>query len=120
MDLRGSKFVNDLNIFKRLHNIFKLFKLFTFFQIWSTDASMHKFCACFYLDRTFKSNRYFLEKENFFQFIIEPTHIEGNLLDQAYLKDIHRSLEITAETHSKYYTDHRGLAIIIKKRNETG
>ena len=71
-----------------------------------------------YLDRTFKSTRSFLEKENYFQLIIEPTHIEGNLLDQAYLRDIHQSLEITAETHSKYYTDHKGLAIIIKKRND--
>ena len=70
-----------------------------------------------YMDKTFKSTRYFLEEENFVQFIIEPTHIEGSLLDQAYLRDIQQSLEITAETHSKYYTDHKGLALTIKKRN---
>jgi hypothetical protein len=48
--------------------------------------------------------------------ITEPTHIEGNVLDQAYLRDINGELECTAELHSKYYTDHKGHAIIVKKK----
>ena len=39
----------------------------------------------------------------------------GNLLDQAYFKDDDGLLECTAEVHSKYYTDHKGLAIIVKQ-----
>ena len=72
-----------------------------------------------YLDKTYKSTRHFLKKENFCQLIAEPTHIEGNLLDQAYLKDINKTLNITAETHSKYYTDHKALALIVEKCQAT-
>ena len=50
--------------------------------------------------------------------IVQPTHIEGNLLDQAYLRDIDGKLECTSELHSKYYTDHKGLAIMIKQKGE--
>ena len=70
-----------------------------------------------YMDKNFNATKNFLEKEKFKQLIIEPTHIEGNLLDQAYLRDTDRTLEVEAETHSKYYTDHKGLALIIKKGN---
>ena len=48
----------------------------------------------------------------------EPTHIEGNLLDQAYLRDLKGELDLTVELHSKYYTDHKGLAIIITKKGK--
>ena len=47
--------------------------------------------------------------------IQDPTHIEGNILDQAYKRDAGRIYEYSTELHSKYYTDHKGLAIIIKK-----
>ena len=47
--------------------------------------------------------------------IDEPTHIEGHLLDQAYLKDENNTLQCTIELQSKYYTDHKGLAITINK-----
>ena len=47
--------------------------------------------------------------------IDEPTHIEGHLLDQAYLKDEHDTLQCTIELQSKYYTDHKGLAITINQ-----
>ena len=70
-----------------------------------------------HMDKNFNATKSFLEKEKFKQLIIEPTHIEGNLLDQAYLRDTDRTLEVEAETHSKYYTDHKGLALIIKKGN---
>ena len=68
-----------------------------------------------YLDSSFNSTKHFLEAQNFSQLITEPTHIEGNLLDQAYFKDIDGLLECTAEVHSKYYTDHKGLAITVKQ-----
>ena len=57
-----------------------------------------------------------LEAQKFSQLISEPTHIEGHLLDQAYLQDNQANLDVTAEVHSKYYTDHKGLAIILKKK----
>ena len=37
-----------LKHFKRLLDITKLLIFFNSFQNWSTDASMHKFCACFF------------------------------------------------------------------------
>ena len=70
-----------------------------------------------HMDKTFNLTKNFLEKDKFKQLITEPTHIEGNLLDQAYWRDTNRALEVAAETHSKYYTDHKGLALIIKKGN---
>ena len=68
-----------------------------------------------YLDNSSIATKIYLERNNFSQLIKEPTHIEGHLLDQAYLRDIDGVLECTAELHSKYYTDHKGLAIIVKK-----
>ena len=56
----------------------------------------------------------FLKQNNFLQLIKEPTHIEGNLLDQAHLRDTKQVLEYSAELHSKYYTDHKALAIMVK------
>ena len=57
----------------------------------------------------------FLRQNNFVKLIDEPTHIEGNILDQAHLKDVKRTLTVTASLHSKYYTDHKGIAVIIKQ-----
>ena len=71
-----------------------------------------------YLENSSNPTRRYLEKQKFLQIISEPTHIEGNLLDQAYLRDITGELECTAELHSKYYTDHKGLAIIVKKKGK--
>ena len=69
-----------------------------------------------YLDNPYNPTRKHLEKQKFTQMILKPTHIEGNLLDQAYLRDIHGELECISELHSKYYTDHKGLAIKIKRK----
>jgi exonuclease III len=69
-----------------------------------------------YLDNFSNPTRKYLEKKKFTQMISQPTHIEGNLLDQAYLRDTQGELDCTAELHSKYYTDHKGLALIVKKR----
>ena len=82
-----------------------------------TDEKPHlvlgdlNFC---YLDNPNNPTRKYLENQRFTQIITRPTHIEGNLLDQAYLRDDHGELECTMELHSKYYTDHKGLAIIIR------
>ena len=75
------------------------------------------FNFCF-MENSSNQTRRYLEKQNFVQMISEPTHIEGNLLDQAYLRDLKGELECTAELHSKYYTDHKGLAIIINKKGK--
>ena len=58
----------------------------------------------------------FLTQNNFMNLIDKPTHIAGNVLDQAHLHDIERTLTAAATLHSKYYTDHKGIAVIIKKR----
>ena len=56
-----------------------------------------------------------MKERGFKQLIAEPTHIEGNLLDQAYLLDIKEELTAKAEVHGKYYTDHKSLNIILNK-----
>ena len=72
------------------------------------------FNFCF-LDSSSNSSRQYLRRNNFEQLIKEPTHIEGNLLDQAHLRNMKGDLRCTVQLHSKYYTDHKGLAIIVKK-----
>ena len=57
----------------------------------------------------------YLKENKFKQLITEPTHIGGHLLDHAYLKDKNETLEYSVEVQSKYYTDHKGLAINLKK-----
>ena len=57
----------------------------------------------------------FLKQNNFVKLIDEPTHIEGNILDQAHLKDVGMNITATASLHSKYYTDHKGIAVIMKQ-----
>ena len=68
-----------------------------------------------YLGAQSNTTRKYLMKKNFSQLINEPTHIEGNMLDQAYLTDIDGTLQCTASIQSNYYTDHKGLAITVKK-----
>ena len=53
--------------------------------------------------------------ENFYQLVKEPTHIEGNLLDQAHLRDTEGLYRCLVELHTKYYTDHRGVALLMKR-----
>ena len=68
-----------------------------------------------YLTHTSNATRNYLLGDGFTQLIQEPTHIDGHLLDQAYLRDIDGILNCKVEVQSKYYTDHKGLAIVIKK-----
>ena len=72
---------------------------------------------CF-LTSGMNQTKHFLISKKFTQIINEPTHIEGHLLDQAYLKDCKGTLEWTVEVQSKYYTDHKGLAIMIKEKQQ--
>ena len=74
------------------------------------------FNYCYNRDSTNAVTKYMIENE-FKQLIAEPTHIEGSLLDQAYLRDIKKELTATAEVHGKYYTDHKSLNIILKRYN---
>ena len=71
-----------------------------------------------YLQEAFNPTKLYLTQNDFSQLIMEPTHIEGHLLDQAYLRDINGDLEYKVELQCKYYTDHRGLAIIINTAKE--
>ena len=56
-----------------------------------------------------------LDSSNFKQLIEEPTHLEGNLIDHAYLRNIDGNLDCTVMLHSKYYTDHKAVALVIEK-----
>ena len=73
------------------------------------------FNFCF-LTSNNNQTKHFLLKKRFTQMINEPTHIDGHLLDHAYLRDSNDTLIWTAEVQSKYYTDHKGLAIILKQK----
>ena len=68
-----------------------------------------------YLGETANSTSNFLQSANFKQLIKEPTHLEGNLLDQAYFKNSTGILTCTGKLHTKYYTDHKALALLIGK-----
>ena len=54
-----------------------------------------------------------LNENHFSQLVKDPTHIEGNLIDHAYKRDIHGNLKYSVELHSKYYTDHKAMAVMI-------
>ena len=68
-----------------------------------------------YLGNEGKHFRTTLNKLKFTQIIEKPTHIEGHLLDHAYVRNLNGQLMFQSELHSKYYSDHKGLAVIIKK-----
>ena len=53
--------------------------------------------------------------KNFSQLVKEPTHIEGNLLDQANIRDPEGLYRCSIELHAKYYTDHRGVALMMTR-----
>jgi exonuclease III len=68
-----------------------------------------------YLNSFSNSTKRYFSENDFEQLITEPTHIEGNLLDQVHLRDIKGNLQCTVKLNSKYFTDHKGLSIIVKK-----
>ena len=60
-----------------------------------------------YLDGSPNSIKKYMNEKRFLQLVNEPTHIEGNLLDQGHLRDIPGNLESKVEVQSKYYPDHK-------------
>ena len=95
---------------KELNEYLKLMKNTDLPQIIIGDFN---FC---YLAKTSSSTRSYLEEQSYHQLVMKPTHIEGHLLDQAYLRDTKEMIDITVETQSKYYSDHKGITIIASKR----
>ena len=75
------------------------------------------FNFCYRDQKSNPSKKYFA-KQDFIQLIDEPTHIEGHLLDQAYVRDKKKMLNWTVDVQSKYYSDHKALAIVVKKSKE--
>ena len=75
------------------------------------------FNSCF-LETSSNATKRYLKENQFSQLIKEPTHIEGNLIDQANIKDARRAYKYSAELHSKYYTDHKALSILVRKSSE--
>ena len=69
-----------------------------------------------YSQSTSNPTKKYLEQYEFESLIYEPTHIDGNVLDQAYLQDVGKNLTVTKCLHYKYYTDHKAIALIIKHR----
>ena len=45
---------------------------------------------------------------------VSVKNIEGNLLDQAYMRDTETILDVKGDIQGKYYTDHKALNIIIR------
>ena len=54
-----------------------------------------------------------LEKQEFTQLIHEATHIEGNIIDQVYIRDKKKYHNYSAEVHAKYFTDHRAIQLTV-------
>ena len=81
----------------------------------SSDAALvlGDFNYCYNIDSKNAITKYMKDRQ-FKQLIAEPTHIEGNLLDQAHLRDIRKELTVTSEVHGKYFTDHKSLNIILR------
>ena len=67
---------------------------------------------CFKADRSNKLIS-MLEAQGFEQFVKEATHIQGGLLDHAYINKSNRSIEVDVSLHSPYYCakDHDAILI---------
>ena len=68
-----------------------------------------------HLETSLNHTRKFLDEMNFKQLVEVPTHIQGHLLDQVHLKDPDSKLICTVTLQPKYYSDHKGLGVIIKQ-----
>ena len=94
-------------------------KLDSLLNTQKTQLVIGDFNFCF-LENSSNSTKQYMKNKDFNQLIKEPTHIEGNLLDQAYVRDVRSYHKFSAKLHSKYYTDHKALEIMVKKSNESG
>ena len=72
------------------------------------------FNFCFKEKSSNAVNKY-LQQNYFSQLIEDPTHIAGNLIDQAHVRDVIRVHTYSTELHSKYYSDHKALTVLVKK-----
>ena len=68
------------------------------------------------MDSSSNLTKQFMNENNFIQLIHDPTHIEGNILDHAYIRDVQGTLNYTAQIQGRYYTDHKALHLIMKKK----
>ena len=68
-----------------------------------------------YLDKNSNCTKNLLDRQNFKQLVKEPTHIDGNLIDHAYLRDLAGKIRTKTIVHNKYYSDHKGLAVMIQQ-----
>ena len=55
-----------------------------------------------------------MSKSKFNQLVEAATHIEGGLLDHAYLKCVGDQREATVELCSNYYSDHDTVTVFIQ------
>ena len=79
-----------------------------------TELIIGDFNFC-YLKELSNPTRKYLKENKFLQLVQEPTHIEGSLIDQAHLRDVDGTYDYSIDLHSKYYTDHKALALLVKK-----
>ena len=79
-----------------------------------TELVIGDFNFCFLKDLSNPTRKY-LKENNFKQLGQEPTHIEGNLIDQAHLRDVDGNHQYSMDLHSKYYTDHKALVLLVKR-----
>ena len=57
----------------------------------------------------------FFQQNTFQQLVQEPTHIEGNIIDQALIKDEAKINSYKATLRAMYFTDHRAIAVLISR-----
>ena len=74
------------------------------------------FNFCYQNSSSNQISRYLLQN-NFEQLVQEPTHLGGNTIDHVHIRDIEGVNIYSIELHSKYYTDHKALAITISRGN---
>ena len=79
-----------------------------------TELIIGDFNFCFLKDLSNPTSKY-LKENKFMQLVQEPTQIEGNLIDQAHLRDVERTHGYSIDLQSKYYTDHKALVLVVKK-----
>ena len=57
----------------------------------------------------------YFHQNSFQQLVQEPTHLEGNIIDQALIKDDAKINSYKATLHTMYFTDHRAIAVLISR-----
>ena len=68
-----------------------------------------------YLEHFSNLTQKYLDRNEFKQLVKKPTHIEGNLIDHAHVRDTRGIYQYSVVLQSKYYTDHKGISLLIKR-----